>query len=221
VARAWLGEHRSSMSRLFQRIREARGMNYGDYAYIEAFPQGGGRFFPDPNIGRRAQIFQVWIRPVLPQNAHMALRIAVFELRKMIDGGLSQEEFEEARGYLMKNVFLLTATQDNQLGYALDSRRYGIGEYTTYLRERLARLTCEDVRRAVRRHLTTEHMSIVMITQDAEKLRDALVSDAFSPIAYDAPKPHLAEEDRLIGSLPLKIRREAVRITPADEVFAR
>ena len=38
VARAWLGEHRASSGRLFQRIREVRGMNYGDYAYIEAFP---------------------------------------------------------------------------------------------------------------------------------------------------------------------------------------
>ncbi len=40
VARSWLGEHRSSSSHLYQRIREVRGMNYGDYAYIEAFPGG-------------------------------------------------------------------------------------------------------------------------------------------------------------------------------------
>ncbi len=45
VARAWLGEHRSSMARLYQRIREVRGMNYGDYAYIEAFPRAGSGFF--------------------------------------------------------------------------------------------------------------------------------------------------------------------------------
>ena len=52
-------------------------MNYGDYAYIEAFPRGMFQFFPDPNIARRAQIFEIWIRPVVPDNAHMALRIAV------------------------------------------------------------------------------------------------------------------------------------------------
>src|SRR5262249_14558297 len=34
VARSWLGEHRASSSHLYQRIRELRGMNYGDYAYI-------------------------------------------------------------------------------------------------------------------------------------------------------------------------------------------
>src|SRR4029079_5693893 len=63
LARAWLGEHRASSSHLFQRIREIRGMNYGDYAYIEAFPRGMFQFFPEPNIGRRAQLFEIWIRP--------------------------------------------------------------------------------------------------------------------------------------------------------------
>ena len=38
VARAWLGEHRIASGQLYQRLREIRGLNYGDYAYIEAFP---------------------------------------------------------------------------------------------------------------------------------------------------------------------------------------
>ena len=33
VANSWLGEHRKSYSRLYQKIREARSMNYGDYSY--------------------------------------------------------------------------------------------------------------------------------------------------------------------------------------------
>ena len=39
LARTWLGDHRSSVSHLYQRIREIRGMNYGDYAYIEPSPR--------------------------------------------------------------------------------------------------------------------------------------------------------------------------------------
>jgi len=65
VARAWLGEHRASLSHLYDRIREARGLNYGDYAYIEYFNRPGGQFFPSPNIGRRNQLFEIWIRPVV------------------------------------------------------------------------------------------------------------------------------------------------------------
>src|SRR6185503_9138261 len=68
VARAALGEHRMQSGRLFQRIREIRGMNYGDYAYIEAFPRGMFVFFPAPNVVRQRQLFEIWIRPVVPVN---------------------------------------------------------------------------------------------------------------------------------------------------------
>ncbi|MGH9657050.1 MAG: M16 family metallopeptidase, partial [Bryobacteraceae bacterium] len=53
VAQSYLGQHRSSAGRLFDRIREVRGLNYGDYAYIEYFPRGMFRFEPEPNLVRR------------------------------------------------------------------------------------------------------------------------------------------------------------------------
>jgi zinc protease len=222
LARAWLGEHRSSVSHLYQRIREIRGMNYGDYAYIEAFPRGMFQFFPDPNLARRAQIFEVWIRPVVPVNAQMALRIAVHELDKMIEQGMSQKDFEAVRNYLLKNVYVMTSTQNQQVGYALDSRWYQIGEFTSYMREQLQALTLEDVNRAIKKHLTSKDLSVVMITKDAQGLKDRLVTDEFSQIKYDASKPQeLLEEDKVVGSRKLNIRPEAVRITSVDEVFAK
>ena len=39
VAQAYFGQHRTSGGRLYNRLREIRGLNYGDYAYIEYFPQ--------------------------------------------------------------------------------------------------------------------------------------------------------------------------------------
>ncbi len=222
LARTWLGEHRSSVSHLYQRIREVRGMNYGDYAYIEAFPRGMFQFFPDPNIARRAQIFEVWIRPVVPVNAHMALRIAVYELDKLLRDGLSKEDFERTRDYLMKNVFVMTATQNQQIGYALDSKWYGTGEYTAMMRDRLKVLTLEDVNAAVRKHLSASDLSVVIVAKDAKGLKDALVSDEFSPIKYDAEKPkELLDEDKVIGALKLAIKPENVKITPVDDVFAK
>jgi zinc protease len=220
LARAWLGEHRSSVSHLYERIREVRGMNYGDYAYIEAFPRGMFQFFADANLGRRAQIFEVWIRPVVPENAHMALRIAVHELRKMIDSGLTAEDFEATRNYLMKNVFLMTATQDRQLGYGLDSQWYGIGEFTSYMRDRLSKLTLADVNRVVKKHLSGDNLSVVIIAKEATDLKDRLSSDAPSTIKYDAPKPpELLEEDKVIGAL--KLQPTSVTITPVEGVFAK
>jgi zinc protease len=222
VARAWLGEHRSSVSHLYQRIRETRGMNYGDYAYIEAFPRGMFQFFPDPNIARRAQIFEVWIRPVVPVNAHMALRIAIHELDNLIRSGMTRDDFERTRGYLMKNVYVMTATQNQQIGYALDSRWYRIGEFTADMRDRLSKLTLGDVNRAIRRHLSAKDLSVVIVTKDAKGLAETLVSDAFSPIQYDAEKSaDLLAEDKVIGARKLGIRAEDVKITAVEEVFAK
>jgi zinc protease len=221
LARAWLGEHRLASGELYQRIREIRGINYGDYAYIEAFPRGMFQFFPDPNIARRRQMFEIWIRPVVPVNAHMTLRIALYELGKLIETGLSQAQFEQTRDYLMKNVFVMTARQGQQLGYALDSKWFGIGEYTQYMRERLSALTVDQVNAAIKRHLTARDLSVVIVTRDAAGLKQALASDAPSPIRYDGDKPAaLLEEDRLIGALKLNIAAARIAVTPIAEVFA-
>jgi zinc protease len=222
VARAWLGEHRMSSGRLYQQIREVRGINYGDYAYIEAFPRGMFQFFPDPNVARSRQIFEIWIRPVVPVNAHMTLRIAIHELAQLVRNGLTKEELEATRDYLMKNVYVMTARQDQQLGYALDSRWYGIGEFTEYMRAALRSLTVDHVNAAIKRHLTTENMSIVIVTKDAAALKQAIASDAFSPIRYDGDKPQaLLDEDQVIGKLALKVSATDVTITPIADVFAR
>ena len=221
MAKTFLGEHRASNAYLYQRIRELRGMNYGDYAYIEAFPRGMFQFFPSPNVARKAQLFEVWIRPVAPENAHFALRIALAELDKVIQGGLSKEQFETTRAYLMKNVFVMTATQDQYLGYALDSQWHGTTEFTRMMRDGLSRLTLEDMNAAMRRHLSAQNLSVVVIAKDAQGLKEKLVSDAFSPIKYDGNKAQdVLDEDKLIGSMKLNIKPEAVTITPAAKVFA-
>ena len=62
IANSWLGEHRNQASHLFNVIRELRGLNYGDYSYIEAFPEGGERSMPPVNVPRRTQLFEIWIR---------------------------------------------------------------------------------------------------------------------------------------------------------------
>ena len=42
---------------------------------------------PPPNLARRSQIFQIWIRPVEPPPAAFALRLAVYELDKLVKDG--------------------------------------------------------------------------------------------------------------------------------------
>jgi zinc protease len=88
------------------------------------------------------------------------------------------------------------------------------------MRDRLARLTRDDVNRAIRAHLSGTDLHVVIVTPDAEGLRARLVSDAESSVAYDAPKPQaVLDEDKAIGTLKLNIAPTAVAITQVDAVF--
>ncbi len=87
IANSYFGEHRNSVGRLYQAIRETRGMNYGNYSYIEAFPAGYATQQPRVNVPRRSQLFEVWIRPIsltAPGNLHertlFATQTALWEL---------------------------------------------------------------------------------------------------------------------------------------------
>jgi zinc protease len=221
LVRSWLGEHRSEISHLYQRIRESRGMNYGDYAYIEYFPQGMFRTTPGTNYGRQQQIFQVWIRPLRNNNdAHFATRTAVHEIQKMIDEGMSETDFEATRSYLTKSVSLLTDGQSRQLGYELDSQYYGIGPFAEYVRDGLGQLTLADVNRVIRENLRTDNMHYAFVTRDAADLRDRLSENRASPMSYDAEKPaELLAEDEQISAIDLGLSAEDIAVVPADEVF--
>lgn len=218
LARSWLGEHRSTSSHLFQEIREKRGMNYGDYAYIEYFPRGMFQFHPDTNLARRQQIFQIWLRPFRNNiDAHFGTRLALYELDKLVERGMTAEDFEATRSYLRKFVALLTQTQSRQLGYAIDSTFYGIPEFATYVRRGLDALTLEAVNAAIREHLDPKTMSFVFVTRDAASLLRRLARDMPSPIEYNTPKPELTEVDKEVAEL--KIGLESVTFVPVEEVF--
>ncbi len=224
VANSWLGEHRNQAGRLFNVIRGARGLNYGNYSYIEAFPEGGQRFMPPVNVARRHQIFEVWIRTLPNAQAHFALRAAVKELRDLVDGGMSEEEFELTRSFLDKYALHFAKTTSERLGYALDDHFYGVPEpgHLRRFREVLGELTVEEVNAAIARHLRFDNLKIAIVTGDAENLREALVENASSPIEYESPMSQtLLEEDALISELALDIAADQITIVPVDEVFER
>ena len=218
MMQSYFGQHRSSKSRLFQRIREVRGMNYGDYAYIEYFPRGMFQFQPDPNLARLEQIFQIWIRPVVPENGMFALRIAMYELNKLVEQGLTEEDFASTKEFLSKYVNLLTQTANDELGYTLDSKYYGIGPFNSWFKGKLNGLTREAVNEAIKKHLRSSDLDIVVITKDAAGFRRALQSGGPSKPLYASPPPEdVLTEDKLISAYKLDIGE--VEIVPAGEVF--
>ncbi|HYA16297.1 MAG TPA: pitrilysin family protein [Bryobacteraceae bacterium] len=220
VASSWLGQHRDSAGVLFQRLREARGLNYGDYAYVEYFPRGMFLMEPQSNLARHQQIFQIWIRPVETPTAVFSLRAGLYELDKMIKDGIPPAEFERSRNFLSKFTNVLTKSKSAELGYAIDSLYYGMPNYNEYIRAALAKMTVEDANRAIRKHLRPDNLQIVGISKDASKLAQLLTSGAPSPITYNSPKPkELLDEDKIIESWPLHLRPEDVKVIPVDTVF--
>lgn len=222
LANSWFGEHRNSSSHLYQVIRETRGMNYGDYSYIEHFPRGWAHQFPPPNVGRRQQIFEIWIRPVKNEEAHFALRAAIRELQKLIDNGMSQEDFELTKKFLKKYYLHYAPTTSMRLGYRLDDAFYGIQDYLATFPRMLESLTLDDVNTAIKKHLQYKNMKIAMITKGVESLKKALINNTLSPKEYQVEKPaEVLAEDREIEKYPLDIKAENVRIVRADEMFVK
>ncbi|MCW9016174.1 MAG: insulinase family protein, partial [Kangiellaceae bacterium] len=221
LVRSWLGEHRNSNSFLYQRIRQARGMNYGDYAYIEYFPSGMFRTKPIINVPRSEQIFQVWIRPLRSVNdAHFATRTAMLEMEKLINNGLNEEQFESTRNFLKNYAPQLVDSQGRILGYSVDSAFYGTDDFVSYVRKGLSKLTLEKVNAVIKKHLQLENIHFVFITKDAGDLKKRLANDTESPMKYNSEKPaEILEEDKIISKYPLKIKAKNIKITPIKDVF--
>jgi len=222
IANSWFGEHRHRASHLFQVICEVRGLNYGDYSYIEVFPEGGGRSMPPVNVGRRHQLFEVWIRTLPNHQAHFALRAAIHELEKLVDNGMSEEDFDLTRAFLKKYVLHFAVTTSERLGYAIDDQFYGIGGEGHLARfgRILDELTLEDVNTAIREYLQYENLKIAIVTGEAEGLREKLAADAVSPIEYEAVKPQSVHtEDETISGLALEIAEADIQVVPVDTMF--
>lgn len=222
LVRSYLGEHRSSTAHLYQRMREIRGMNYGDYAYIEYFPGGMFTFAPPPNVARSQQAFRIWVRPVPPPMAHFAIRIAKYELDKLVKDGMSQTHFDATKAFLLKSTGLLTARQGVHLGYSIDQAFYGQKQYTDFIREGLSGLTLAKVNAAIRKHLGGGDMAVVVVTPQAEALAKALVDDAPSPMTYASEKPQaILDEDKIVERYPLALEAGDVRIVKVEDVFEK
>jgi zinc protease len=224
IANSWLGEHRNQSSHLFNVIREQRGLNYGDYSYIEEFPEGGERSMPPVNVPRRMQLFEVWIRTLPNPQAPFALRAALRELELLVDNGLTAERFELTRTFLKKYSLHFAETTAARLGYAMDDRFYGLDDegHLALFRRMLDELTLEDVNAAIRRHWQTETLQIAIVTGDVSSMRSRLASGAPTPITYPTPKPaDILAEDRIIEAWPLKLAEGRMTTIPVASAFER
>lgn len=221
VANSYLGEHRTFNGVLMNKMRGDRGLNYGDYSYIENFIQDGGSTFPIPNIPRQQQYFSVWIRPVLNVNRHFSLRMAIREVEKLINEGIPEKDFDETRKFLINYSKLWVQTQSRRLGYLMDSEFYGTGYFIDEIAKILPKLTKKDVDNAIKKYLNFQNIKVAMVTEGAQEFKKDLILNTPSSITYQHSNisKHILDEDKLIEIYPLKINEKKLKIINAEDTF--
>ena len=225
VANSYFGEHRTFNGVLMNRLRGERGMNYGDYSYIEKFTGGlSGTTFPNTCTPLRQQYFSIWLRPMPPEQTHFGIRNALYELKNLVEKGLTPADFEATRKFLVNYSKLWAATTSRRLGYMMDSEFYGADYFIDRIDRELRTLTVDDVNAAIRKYLNAENIRIAVVVDEGkgQEFYDALSANLPSPITYESPKPQdIVEEDRIIEVFPLNVNKAKSRVVHAAELFEK
>lgn len=220
VANSYLGEHRTFHGRLMQQLRGKRGLNYGDYSYVEYWDVPPFTSLPSPNVPRRQQYFSVWIRPVVPVDAQFALRAGLYEVERLRDKGLTQAELDLTRNFLINYSKLWAQSLGDRLGFYMDSKFYGMPYYIDEIETRLKKLTVAEVNAAVKKYLSTDNFDAVFVTAGAQQLKDTLQKDDPSPKTYNAEvEADVREADKTIESL--KVKPTKIDVLPVAQVFEK
>jgi len=230
VARSAFGEHRQFNGRLMQRLREARGLNYGDYAYIEHFQQDGfDAATAQTGRARQQQDFTIWLRPVRDENRLFAVRAALYELSRSLKEELfSKEEVEQSKGFLDGYILLFNQTDARKLGYALDDQFGGISSFLATWRSGLRFVTPDQVNSAWRKWIDPSKLEIVLAGKDMASVKKTLLSGEPTPIRYqrdatgktpEKPPAQLAT-DKEIEKFPFGAQGDSdVQVVPVEKMF--
>jgi zinc protease len=96
--------------------------------------QEGDTRFPLPNVARRQQYVSVWLRPVRPEHAPFALRMAVRELELLVSEGIREGDLQHIQRFVANYYALFAQTEQQRLGYVLDAHFYGESARATWPR---------------------------------------------------------------------------------------
>lgn len=216
------GEHRQSHGRLFRELRTARGLNYGDYAYVEPFVQRGWSSMPEQGVLRQQPFLYLWLRPTAVENGAFALKLAIAELERFVAEGLTPEAFDQTRTYLLGRLPLLARDPGRRLAYALDAAATGTPDLLDTLPPAFERLTVEQVNAALKRHVRPADLRIVAVSGDAEALVSHVVEGKPTPIVYAEgiePSEAQAARDEEVAASAVGVTAERARTVPAEGIF--
>jgi len=157
---------------------------------------------------------------VVPETAHFALRDAMYEVARLIENGITEEEFELTRDFVTNYSKLWARTLSNRLGFLMDSEFYGMPYYIDEVDSKLAAMTVDDVNAAISKYLQIDNFHAVLVTNNAADVQAYLEADGSSPMQYNTdPEPQVIEDDKVIDAI--KVAPDSVSIVPIGEMFQR
>ena len=241
VANVWLGTHRDSFGQLYQKIREERGYNYGDYSYTEFWTGRTGSLFQIFNQPREQQYFSIWVRPVKHEHAVHMMKAVTYELDQMIRRGLTAADVDAAKNKARVLYLNLGETVSRLISARVDDAFFamqGRGFLDAYLQE-IDRVTPERVNAAIRHHLNTQNIKYLVVTSSAQlqptvqlirsnapafgkswqeyEFTTAKLSDGTTVWQIPEAKMPTVQLDAAWAYYPLDIRD--VRVTHVNDVF--
>jgi predicted Zn-dependent peptidase len=150
----------ATSSRLFQEIREKRGLAYSVYSYVSHYADSGQVAV---YVGTR------------PENVREALEVIAGELRRLLEEGVGEEELERARENVKGRTVLSmesTLVRMNRLGGSL---LMGVPLLTLdEVLQEFDKVTAEDVMALAQELFPPERLSAAGVGGDEDVFRSAL-----------------------------------------------
>lgn len=141
-------------SRLNMKLREDKGYTYGARSSIGS-DKLVANFMASTSV--RTEV------------TDSALTEMIYEIRNIVDKGITEEELEEAKANLSGSFGRSLENPSTIASFAINIARYGLPEdyYSTYL-QRLNALTVEDINAAAKKYIQPDHMHITIVGNGKE-----------------------------------------------------
>ncbi len=154
-------------ARMTQEIRAKRGWSYGAYSSLP--------------FDRKRQTFSMWTFPAATDAAAcIALELSLLETWR--DGGISEQELEWAKNYLIRSNVFNIDTAAKRMGLQLDEQVYDLPQaYYEHYPERVASVTLDEANAAIRARISTDNLLIAVV--GTERDIGGAVSDAIPNLA--------------------------------------
>jgi predicted Zn-dependent peptidase len=160
----------------------------------------------------------MWLRPIQPENAAFALKLALTLVEQLVEDGLDSGHFERMQQSLVKRTQTMARDPGRRLGFAVDAAVMGHPNRLE-MGPALQALTLEQVNSALRTHVHPVKLKIVGVAPEPESLLATLFEDSPTPIVYAdvTPSPEQDLLDQTVATSSAELLSGVV--LPAQDLF--